>query len=844
MQKLDPAPKSAGLPPRPTDPLAMKASTVFGRANESAAALPSPPSPKRPTASVPSQKPAGINGALKPAALAKPAALKAESRDVQIFEKAGRSSIATPRAIVPAPPATLSEKVPATQNDTSVMEQPHERRSDTVPAAAALPTPVPTPQPQRVLDIPQTPTLPESIPTEAKSVREALRIVVMTRMLCDRQTRDERVNPVLLSNWSIAGQFDGPRTSGKPEDVFQEVTEGPREERRLETFGNLKHSLVEKFKERQELLADKVRCLKEEYLSLHERWLAHCAVLDEQSKPTVQGTDPIQPTGRTTRRSAAILGDAVRSDLEMEQIIASLGNDEATDPNYLSLRNLATIPDMISVTHGTIDHYFDDTNHLVENPAGYYGPHTGIHDWTQEEKEIFIDKYAATPKQFGMVAEHLPNKTAAQCVDYYYLHKKRLIDFRKVISQYAPNKRKRRGTGKKKGNMLLADIRQHDAEVQGQLESPKSTGRGRGRKPMLPPEPKEPKKPLPSRRRMQLDLTPSVESATPTPEPESRRRGRRSVAVSISRTVSVALEDAEEEAPDGEERPAKRAKRVRKVKSAAIIEDDDDDDGTPDPKLTEQTESISRRKSASSSSQWSEEDKSLFLTLLGQHGDDFKRIAASMPNKANMDDLDLEKVAAGAPKRSPTPDIPSETFLPVPAFPVSTHEPSMSPADPMACLAPGPAPVSANEAGPSRPARDVDMRWGESHYASASNSRPISPSHMRSTYPYSVPSGRPPPPAHYPPHPAYVPPPPVPYTYPPYSASHYPHYDTGYDHSRMQYTHPYPMPDPMSGQHVHARRMSGAMPPGGVPLGRARENPYPILPPGPPPYHYSLESSS
>lgn len=74
-----------------------------------------------------------------------------------------------------------------------------------------------------------------------------------------------------------------------------------------------------------------------------------------------------------------------------------------------------------------------------------------------------------------------------------------------------------------------------------------------------------------------------------------------------------------------------------------------------------------------------------FLTLLSQHGDDFKRIAASMPNKVlnifnsftqvisdsssiqttiqvntyfrtNLVDLRLDKVVASAPKRSPTPD--------------------------------------------------------------------------------------------------------------------------------------------------------------------------------------------
>ncbi|KAF8068898.1 hypothetical protein FPV67DRAFT_1096038 [Lyophyllum atratum] len=434
----------------------------------------------------------------------------------------------------------------------------------------------------------------------------------MTRLLCDRQTREERVNPVLLSNLSLAAQVHQDRPSSTPQQIIKEVVEGPRAVKMMENFTHMKGSLVERFKERQNLLTEKVQHLKEEYLSLHERWVAHCAALDAQSKVTVPETEAVQPSGRTTRRSTANLGDAVRSDLEMEQIIASLGNDDATDPNHLSLRNLATIPDMISVTNGRVDYVFDDTNHIVYNPNEYYGPYTGIHDWTDQEKEIFLDKFAAHPKQFGMIAELLPNKTAAQCVDYYYLHKKKHIDFRKVISQYAPNKRKRRGTGKKKGNGLLADIRQHDAEVQGELGSSKA-GPGRptrGRKAMAPPDPKEPRKSVTSRRRNQLDLTPSAGSATPTPEPETRRRGRRSTAGTAapsSRTVSVSLDDGEDEAPEEPERPAKRAKRARKtVKSAAIVTEEL---STPEPKFPDQIEAVSRRKSGSSSAQWSEEDK-------------------------------------------------------------------------------------------------------------------------------------------------------------------------------------------------------------------------------------------
>jgi len=383
--------------------------------------------------------------------------------------------------------------------------------------------------------------MPEDIPklSEAKSTAEALRTVVMTRLLYDRQTREERVNPVLMANLQLAAHSRDLRPSSTAEGIIKEVAEGSRRNHRMERFDSLRGSLVENFRHRQAVMSEKVQRLRKEYVSLHERWVAHCASLDEQAKPSVTA-DPemVQPVTRATRRSAT-MSDAVRSDLEMEQIIASLGYDEATDPNQLSLRNLATVPNMISVANGRVDYVFDDTNHLVNNPREYYGPTTGIHDWTDAEKEVFLAKFAAYPKQFGVIAEHIPNKTAAQCVDYYYLHKKKVIDFRKVISQYAPGKRRRKGAGRKKGNGLLADIRQHDAEVHGESEQPPPPSGRTGRRRMARPAPKEPKKPTVSRRATILQLE-EASTATPTPEPETRPRRRRATgAASVATTTNA-----------------------------------------------------------------------------------------------------------------------------------------------------------------------------------------------------------------------------------------------------------------------------------------------------------------
>ncbi|KAJ7927485.1 hypothetical protein B0H13DRAFT_1035295 [Mycena leptocephala] len=508
------------------------------------------------------------------------------------------------------------------------------------PAVEPVPEPVPSPPPQVICTQPEIDYVFEDIPrlADAKSIADALRTVIMTRLLRDHQTRDERVNPILMENLSIA--LPSEVYSSKTQDkLIEEISEQRLNQGIDAPFVTAKSWLTARFESRRSALNAKKERLQLEYQALHQRWRRHCDILNQQARP-VEPQENVPVSGRTTRRSTA-MGDTVRSDLEMEQIIASLGYDEATDPNQLSTRNLAIIPDMISVT-GETQYTFDDTNHLVENPSDYYAPCTGIHDWTETEKETFLDKYAAFPKQFGLIAESLPNKTPSQCVDYYYLHKKRLIDFRRVVSQFAPNKRRRRRTGKQKGNGLLSDIRQHDAEVNRDSDdSPSYIGRPtRGRRIIAP----EARKPSVRRNALQLE---DATTATPTPEPEARPKRRR-VAVS---SRSVLFQEDLDEDTDGE---PKKKKRGRKPKSSTAVLDDfatplatppimdvDIDLSFPDPALS-----------------WSSEDKDLFLDLLAQHGENFKRIAVAMPNKtsvqvaeyfkSNYAELDLGSILAKA----------------------------------------------------------------------------------------------------------------------------------------------------------------------------------------------------
>ena len=372
-------------------------------------------------------------------------------------------------------------------------------------------------------------------PTEPIPLHEALRAVVMIRLQRDRQTQEERVTPILLDNLSKVEQYQMPSVAS-PEDVIRDVTTGSRKKGREEAHDNTKKSLQVRFAQRQADLTAKVAKLREEYMGLHRQWLVHCGKLDDVAK-LIALQEAAATAGRTTRRSLATMGDAVRSDLEMEQIIASLGNEEMTDANHLGAKNAAVIPDMIVVSQGEVDHLYDDTNNEVENPDTYYFPRTGIDDWTEEEVTIFLDKFGEFPKQFGIIADFLPNKTPSQCVTFYYLHKNKHIDFRQVVARRVT--KRKRGGRKQKSNALLADIRKRDDEV---------SASGSSRRRRAPATTASDLRKTTSRRAAiavaQAEQTPN---GTPTPEPDNEPRKRRRRVVTARAAAAVEQEDGAEE---------------------------------------------------------------------------------------------------------------------------------------------------------------------------------------------------------------------------------------------------------------------------------------------------------
>ncbi|KAJ7578179.1 hypothetical protein C8J56DRAFT_869102 [Mycena floridula] len=487
----------------------------------------------------------------------------------------------------------------------------------------------------------------EDIPTSGvKSIRDGLRKTVMTRVLCETQTRDERTEHVLLANSAIAANSQIPAPFST--EVVSEVMGGERLRTRLETFAQTKNILLSRLVERETALDSKIDRLKEEYLDLHREWQMHCATIEDliEEEPPIE--EPPIVARRATRRSGIEVPDSGRA----TPVIPS----KPVNVAEVSVRNLATIPDMFSVTDADPCLY-DDTNLLVENPAQYYDVLSQVDNWTEEEQQLMYDAYCINPKQFGFISDAVPNKTTKQCVAFYYLHKHRSIDFRKGRQAYAPTWKQRTRAGKGKDNALLTDIRDHDAETHRPITRSR-TGTAVPEAPVAATEVKaapEVRRPIARKpQSTRVAVTPiQTPRPSPTPEPDEphRRPKRKRAPVPSSR-----LRDQSEETPTPppeRSRPAKRSKR--QYKSAAIIEDDDD---TPPPK----EENPADRK------RWSDKEKVQFMQLVAEHGGDYKRIAASLPNKSaymvaqfyksHIEELGLEEEVPTPPQPEPEPTTP------------------------------------------------------------------------------------------------------------------------------------------------------------------------------------------
>ncbi|KAJ1982152.1 DNA-binding protein snt1 [Dimargaris xerosporica] len=186
--------------------------------------------------------------------------------------------------------------------------------------------------------------------------------------------------------------------------------------------------------------------LKRQYKFWYKKWqaqLAQPSLESSRASPAVSDTSSrrddlglrttptsTRPSRRHGSGSAGLYSsDTVRSEAELMEIIQSLQHEQMHNPDFRSSRTAAIIPNMELDPRKRLLLMYNNCNGLVTNPKVYYEIgqplyNTSCGSWSLAESDIFIRRYFQYPKRFEKMASAIADKSATQCVLFYYRTKK------------------------------------------------------------------------------------------------------------------------------------------------------------------------------------------------------------------------------------------------------------------------------------------------------------------------------------------------------------------------------------------------------------------------------------
>ncbi|EAX88394.1 Myb-like DNA-binding domain containing protein [Trichomonas vaginalis G3] len=83
------------------------------------------------------------------------------------------------------------------------------------------------------------------------------------------------------------------------------------------------------------------------------------------------------------------------------------------------------IPQLLSPEE-KMERSYINTNALVTEPIAKFNEYRNRLAWTEEEKQIFVEKYRQYSKDFAKIADALPEKDVKQVIEFYYLNRYKL----------------------------------------------------------------------------------------------------------------------------------------------------------------------------------------------------------------------------------------------------------------------------------------------------------------------------------------------------------------------------------------------------------------------------------
>ena len=135
---------------------------------------------------------------------------------------------------------------------------------------------------------------------------------------------------------------------------------------------------------------------------------------DKERKQSTQNSSETSPDQQTSQPSTTVSLSAT-----------SLEQDADNEVGYEKMRKSSVIPPIMYDRWQRKHQYFNQNNLIpTDTVEGFYKQHSRLTYWSPEEKQIFVEKFTQSPKNFGYISSFLENKSTEQCVQFYYMTKK------------------------------------------------------------------------------------------------------------------------------------------------------------------------------------------------------------------------------------------------------------------------------------------------------------------------------------------------------------------------------------------------------------------------------------
>ncbi|KAJ4720825.1 Nuclear receptor corepressor 1 [Melia azedarach] len=191
--------------------------------------------------------------------------------------------------------------------------------------------------------------------------------------------------------------------------------------------------IKQKFVKRKQFLRFKERVLTLKFKAFQHLWkedLRLLAIRKYRAKSQKKSESSLRTTyngyqkHRSSIRSRFSSPAAGSLSLVPTMEIVNFASKLLCDSQVKAYRDSLKMPSLILDNREKMVSRFISNNGLVEDPCAVEQERAMINPWTPEEREIFMDKLATFGKDFRKIASFLDYKTTADCVEFYYKNHK------------------------------------------------------------------------------------------------------------------------------------------------------------------------------------------------------------------------------------------------------------------------------------------------------------------------------------------------------------------------------------------------------------------------------------